>query len=274
MVCLHRRVTDESPVDNPYVKLTHEFNEGRLRALLASGQAVVLHRLAIMSKDGDWILREDTEALAQVLEILDAHGARYRYGAPLDVEWLTHGWSSHFEFREADLRLRCDFVTRPPRIAAEDLQAEWEAPVRREAPIVSLPVLADLKKTNREKDYAVIGEIARRIDDPGLQLLYSRSARDLIALAEKYPEALKEVAARRPVLSRVGHGREELEMLLDRERRTCMRANEARLARYLSAAKAWSASWPQLSRELAEHDLIEAHAIMVSHARELLPCAP
>jgi len=34
---------------------------GRLRAILASGQAVVLYRLAIMSKDGDWILREETE---------------------------------------------------------------------------------------------------------------------------------------------------------------------------------------------------------------------
>ena len=51
-------------MDNPYVRLTHEFNEGRLRAVLASGQAVVLYRLAVMSKDGDWILREDDEALA------------------------------------------------------------------------------------------------------------------------------------------------------------------------------------------------------------------
>jgi len=29
-------------MDNPYVRLTHEFNDGRLRAILASGQAVVL----------------------------------------------------------------------------------------------------------------------------------------------------------------------------------------------------------------------------------------
>lgn len=43
---------------NIYLDLTHRFNEGRLRAVLSSGQAVVLHRLAIMSKDGDWIRRE------------------------------------------------------------------------------------------------------------------------------------------------------------------------------------------------------------------------
>jgi len=42
---------------NIYVDLTNQFNDGRLRAILSSGQAVVLHRLAIMSKDGDWIVR-------------------------------------------------------------------------------------------------------------------------------------------------------------------------------------------------------------------------
>jgi hypothetical protein len=67
-----------------YLSLTREFNEGGLRAILSSDQAVVLHRLAVMSKDGDWILRESEDALDHVLRVLDHHGARYRYGAPLD----------------------------------------------------------------------------------------------------------------------------------------------------------------------------------------------
>ncbi|HEY2739722.1 MAG TPA: hypothetical protein VGK45_15035, partial [Thermoanaerobaculia bacterium] len=65
-------------MNNPYLELTEEFNQGRLRALLSSGQAVVVHRLAIMSKDGDWILREDAEAIGHVLAVLAAHGAWYR----------------------------------------------------------------------------------------------------------------------------------------------------------------------------------------------------
>jgi hypothetical protein len=64
-------------MDNPYVRLTREFNAGRLRAVLASGQAVVLYRLAIMSKDGDWILKEEDEALSHVLATLARRGARY-----------------------------------------------------------------------------------------------------------------------------------------------------------------------------------------------------
>ena len=61
---------------NIYIELTKRFNQGRLRAVLAGGQAVVLHRLAIMSKDGDWILREDEEALTHVLGVLESYGAR------------------------------------------------------------------------------------------------------------------------------------------------------------------------------------------------------
>ena len=136
-------------MDNPYIRLTQEFNQGRLRAILASGQAVV-----------------------------------------------------------------------------------------QQAPIVSLPVLAELKKTNREKDYAVIGELARQMEDPRLEALYSRSARDLVRLAQDHPEAIREAAVERP-LSRVGQGREAIERLLDEERRALIRKNEDRLDRYLNAATRW-----------------------------------
>jgi hypothetical protein len=66
-------------------------------------------------------------------------------------------------------------------------------------------VLAELKKTNREKDYAVIGELARQMEDPRLEASYSRSARDLARLAQDHPDAVQEAAVERPLLSRVGH---------------------------------------------------------------------
>ena len=64
-------------MESPYLDLTAEFNRGRLRALFSSGQAVAFHRLAVMCKDGDRILREDQETLDRVLEVL----ARYREAA-------------------------------------------------------------------------------------------------------------------------------------------------------------------------------------------------
>lgn len=261
-------------MDNPYIRLTQEFNHGRLRAILASGQAVVLYRLAIMSKDGDWILKEEAEALTHVVATLARHGARYRYGAPLDLRWLVHGWSSHLEFQEGGLRLRCDFVTRPPRVSAVALRTLWEDPVQKETPVVSLPVLAELKKTNREKDYAVIGELARKMEDPRLRALYSRSARDLMRLAEDHPEAVQAAAVERPLLSRIGQGREEIERLLDEERRALIRKNEDRLDRYVNAAARWGAEWPRVSKELAGRPLAEAHEIMAARAAEHLPREP
>ena len=109
-----------------YTDLTESFNKGRLRAILSSGQAVVLHGLAVMSKDGDWIVREDDEALTAILAELDRRGAKYRFGAPLDLRWMRGGWSSHFEFNYGGLRVRTDFVTRPARIGPERL-ARYEA---------------------------------------------------------------------------------------------------------------------------------------------------
>ena len=44
---------------------------------------MVFYRIALMSKDGDWVLRETENACRHVRDVLAAHGARYRPGAPL-----------------------------------------------------------------------------------------------------------------------------------------------------------------------------------------------
>lgn len=262
-------------MDNPYVELTTAFNRGRLRAILSSGQAVVMHRLAVMSKDGDWILREDDETIEHVLQVLADLGARYRLGAPLDHRWLAGGWSAHLEHRRGRLRLRTDFVSRPPRLSPEELARLWEdAAAGDDVPVVGLAPLAELKKTNREKDYAVIGELARRMEEPQLQLLYSRSARDLQRLAEAHPEMVSDLASQRPVLLRIGDGRDALEQALDAERRALIRANEERLLGYREAMQAWSEVWPEVGAEIAGRPLEEAHAILLARAEGVLPWTP
>jgi hypothetical protein len=244
---------------NPYLELTEEFNRGRL---------------AIMSKDGDWILREDEEAAGHVLEVLAERGARYRFGAPLERRWLAGGWSAHLEFRQDDLRLRTDFVSRPPRIAPEELAAIWRQAEATGDEVIGLVPLAALKLTNREKDYAVVGELARRMTDPRLQLLYSRSSRDLIQLGAEEPEALVEVTYRRPLLAKIAEGRDALDEALDRERRVLMRVNEDRLARYQTAAEPWAAIWPEVQRQIADLPLAEAHRRLIERAEGVLPYEP
>lgn len=261
-------------MDNPYIELTRQFNQGRLRALLSSGQAVVVHRLAIMSKDGDWILREDAETVGHILEVLSAHGARYRFGAPLDLRWLAGGWSAHFEFRRESLRLRTDFVTRPPRISPDWLARIWRDAEATENQVVGPEPLAALKLTNRDKDYAVVGELARLMAAPQSQFLYSRSSRDLMKLAEEHPEVLAEALPKRPLLARIAEGRDALEEALDRERRALIRANEERLSRYLAATQAWGEIWPDVQRQIEGLSLPDAHNLIASRAEGVLPFEP
>ena len=261
-------------MSNVYLDLTEEFNAGRVRAVISSGQAVVLHRLAIMSKDGDWILREDDEATSHVLAVLDHHRARYRFGAPLDVRWLEGGLSSHFEFVDQGIRARADFVTRPPRIDPAQLEQLWVEQRGRDLPFVNARQLAEIKKTNREKDYAVIGELARLMRDPAEKLLYSRSARDLIALASEYPELTHTLSAVRPLLREVGKEVESLEVALDAERRALIHANERRLGAYRAAATRWADAWPAIEKEIRDATLPSAHDIVVRRALDCLPFKP
>jgi len=90
--------------------------------------------------------------------------------------------------------------------------------------------------TDREKDYVVIGELARRMKDPADQLRFSRSALDLMRLAEEHPCLIASLSLERPLLSVIKEGRDALESALDAERRRMIHADEKRLAQYETAS--------------------------------------
>ncbi len=258
-------------IKNLYTELTKEFNQGKVRAILCSGQAVVLHGLAMMSKDGDWIVKPDQESLDFILNILESKGAVYRYGAPLSRDWLEGGWSSHLEFEHDGLRIRTDFFTKPPRIDEARLNNLW-AKVAAGAPeFVDLETLALLKHTDREKDYVILGEIARKISDLKEMLKYSRSAIDIINTWELKPDIVESLFEARPVLKLSEKGREALEVGLDAERRTLMRINTERLLKYKEASSEWARAWPQVLLKVNGLSLMDAHKTMVTEAEKSLP---
>lgn len=158
---------------NIYLQLTRDFNAGRPRALLAGGQAVVLYRLAL--------------------------------------PWMRAGWSAHFEFPFEGLRVRTDFVTRPARLPAAAVSVLWagqgrQPPAPDEAKLAAEQMILT-KQTNREKDYAAIGELARLLEDPLAVLRYSRSARDILEIAARHPDLLAPAETDRPCLAAVAQGR-------------------------------------------------------------------
>ncbi len=107
--------------------------------------------------------------------------------------------------------------------------------------------------------------------EPSEQLLYSRSARDLIHMTAEDPALVAALVPARPLLSRIGEGQDRLEEGLDAERRTLMRENERRLEMYLAAAESWASAWPGVARRISGLALPEAHRIVVEEARTKLP---
>jgi hypothetical protein len=150
----------------------------------------------------------------------------------------------------------------------------WAEQEGRELPFVGPVDLAEMKKTDREKDYPVIGELARLMASPTDRLLYSRSSRELAELATAHPALVRRLLAKRSLLGRLADGRDAVERALDEERRASMRANEERLERYARAADAWRRAWPAVEREIAGLTLLAAHDVVVERAIGVLPLRP
>ena len=252
---------------NVFFELTEEFNSSGVIALLASGQAVVFYRIALMSKDGDWVLRETQTASDRVRSVLALHHARYRPGAPLDPRWLAGGWSSHFEFfDERRRRIRCDFVSRPPRIPPGELEAMFvaaagEGPLR----VIDPERLILLKQTQRAKDYPVIGELARLLS-PERELELTTDPDRIVALAAILGATSTRDSVR---AARLGRPREEVVVELAREIDRLQRRDRSRMLRYEEAASKYLAEFR--AAVPSEAPLAEQHAIGVTLAERLLP---
>lgn len=249
---------------NVYFDLTRAFNERGVIVALASGQAVVHYRVAIMSKDGDWVIRETAAACDRVRQMLAERGAWYRPGAPLDPRWLAGGWSSHFEFTDdRQRRVRCDFFSRPPRVAAAAIEQLFRRATDPLA-VVDIESLIRMKRTQRAKDYAVIGELAARLP-PEREVVLTTDPDRLMQLAPTYGRG----EARPAVRAAVAGDRDAVIVALAREQDARQQRDRARMHAYGSAAEPYIAAFARLTA--AERQLPAAHARVVTLADQLLP---
>lgn len=253
---------------NIYFDLTRELNAEGPIAALASGQAVVFYQVAIMSKDGDWILEETPAACERALSVLAGHGARYRSGAPLDVRWLSGGWSSHFDFLDPQRRrIRCDFLTRPPRVGRDELAAFF-LPPDEPTLVVGIEPLIRMKQTQRAKDYPVIGELARLLP-PGREIELTTDPDRILTLAPLYGRGsgrlpVKAALARRP--------REDVVVALARETDRMQQEDRARLAKYRAASEVFLQEFQ--AAKIGDLELADAHEQICRLAERLLPRNP
>lgn len=255
---------------NVYFDLTEELNAEGAIAVLASGQAVVFYKISMMSKDGDWILRETPEACQRALAILARHGARYRPSAPLDVRWLAGGWSSHFELFDAERRrIRCDFVSRPPRMTLEEIRELFD-PAQPAAPLQVLPIepLIRIKQTQRAKDYPVIGELSRRLS-PQREVELTTDPDRILALAPAYGQSSQRAPVRAALTA---SSRDAVVVELAREIDRLQQQDRARLEKYRASSLAYLQEFQAV--KIGDLALPEAHQRLCELAETLLPRDP
>ena len=219
---------------------------------ITSGMACVHYGLQQTTKDSDWIIPAGAiEPFRELLEKLEGAMPPWRvsyrqvFGAPLDPQFMKHGWTSHLSIwdQAGSVEHKVDLFTKPPRVQAGELQADPEGWASRH-------VVAMMKRTDRDKDWPMVQSLGRQLRErnDSLCLLHLTAAEALISA---WPHASAEdrarLAARRPLLRVLDAERPpaalDLERLLAVERLIWQRVNEKRYTRFTRAWKDFFRQW-------------------------------
>lgn len=219
---------------------------------ITSGMACVHYGLQQNTKDSDWIIPADAleqlrELLAKLEGVLPPWRVSYRqiFGAPLEAEYMRHGWASHLSIWDnaASVEHKVDIFSKPPRVKAEEIEADNEGWATRH-------VVAQMKRTDRDKDWPIIQGLGQQLweRNHAFSLLHLTEPDALLAAWRTSPSQERAVlAARRPLLRTLDAtpppGKLDLERLLALERLVWERVNEQRHGRYTRAWKDFYRAW-------------------------------
>lgn len=255
-------------VANVYFELTRAFNRLSPTAALSSGQAVVYYRLAIMSKDATGSsAKRRRPATASSPSCPSTRPATDRPRPSMSDGCRAVGPAiSSSPTRWT--RVRCDFVSKPPRVPQQAVDALFEQHPPGDLLVVDREALIRLKQTARAKDYAIIGELARQIP-PDRELEWTTDVDRIMELSA----AVTIESARPSVLAaRAGAGRAAVVAALALEIDTLQRVDRERLALYQRAATAYLEEFNR--SRLGALPLRAAHEAVCRLAAALLPQQP
>jgi hypothetical protein len=134
----------------------------RVEYLLISGQAAILYGAAVFSEDIDLWIRPTEDNLAKLVAALRQNNARYyKLTPPLVFAHASQGHGFHF-WLPAEGGFYLDLMGAPPRVGSfqkafhqsNQMETEWGR-----LPVVNIPDLVELKKTQRLEDYPVISRL-------------------------------------------------------------------------------------------------------------------
>jgi len=191
---------------SPIVRVLSAFRRYRVRALLIGGQAAILYGGAEFSRDVDFIVLVSSDNLRRLRSALRALDARRVFYPKLGIQPLLKGHACHFRCRGGVVdQLRVDVLGTLRGVAS--FEQLWQrrrqiaVPGAGELAVLSLPDLIIAKKTQRDKDWAMI----RRLVEADMAAHAGTRSRRRLAfwmLECRTPALLAELARRRPSLAR------------------------------------------------------------------------
>ena len=218
---------------------------------ITSGMACVHYGLQQTTKDSDWIIPADgLPALVALLRRKEGELPPWRvsyrqiFGAPLDAEYMAHGWTSHLSIwdQASSVEHKVDIFSKPPRVQPEEMLVDADG-------WVSEHIVAQMKKTDRDKDWPIVDGLGRRLwraNDPrGLLHLT-----DVVSLPTAWATTSAAergiMGRRRPLLRLLDGGTVDaprLRGLIGLERLIWERVNHQRHSRYTRAWKEFYRAW-------------------------------
>lgn len=252
--------------------LRAELRKSGIRMALTSGQACVHYGIQQTTKDSDWIVQpEDIERLRQFLaswDCGDRQRAGYRSicGAPLDAAYLYYGWTSHLTIveRATGVEHRVDIFGKPPRVQRMEVDPH-------DRDIAARHVVAQMKKTDRDKDWPIVFSLGRQLLEKGDSrgVLHVQDAQSLIdAWPKVSADEQGELVRQRPLLAMIENSPERLRRAIAIERTIWVAVNQARYSCYQLAWKQfyrrWRGEsgmpWPLSTSFAQQHDSLAAAA--------------
>ena len=189
--------------------------EHRVRALLMGGQACVLYGAAQFSRDTDLAILADAANLRRLRAALADLDAVEIAVPPCELRFLRRGHAVHFRCRHPEaVRMRIDVMAKMRGVDA--FAKLWKRRVSIEVPrggtvdVLDLPDLVAAKKTQRDKDWPMIGRLVEanyfgnRGDATPARVRFwlreMRSAELLTEVASRFPRECRRAVKDRALL--------------------------------------------------------------------------
>lgn len=181
-----------------------KLREAGIRFAITSGMACVHYGLQQTTKDSDWIIApEDLGKLRELLMRLETAAPLWRvsyrqiFGAPLDAQFMAHGWTSHLLLTDPDgAEHKADLFGKAPRVQKVETEPG-------DADYASRHVVALMKRTDRDRDWPVVDGLGWQLQDRHRAegILHIQDAAKLLAAWQQTDATQRSILAiHRPLL--------------------------------------------------------------------------